>query len=388
MLCARLLAAQKLKGTGHVPTDDPDGNECRPVPNRGQPIDRPREREGLPDDRDRREIAKTPTQNNDKHIETSNLRLIPSKIQTSAAEGYYWAIRRTRVPSTGKTPTPHFYPGTGLSKQECKMPLTTTKQYALVTGASSGIGYELAKQFAQNGFDLLIVSAGDGIHSAARDFEALGANVDVVQADLAVHDGVHALVSRIESNGRPLDAAAINAGVGVSGRFVETDLGAELNMIRLNVLSTVHLAKPIVRQMVNQGSGRILFTASIAGTMPTPYEAVYGATKAFVRSFSQSLREELKESGVSVTALMPGATETNFFHRAGADDTKLGQSEKDDAAEVAKEGFEALMAGKDHVVAGSFKNKLEAAAGYALPDPLVAKGHAAAAAPGSGKKDN
>ena len=141
-----------------------------------------------------------------------------------------------------------------------------------------------------------------------------------------------------------------------------------------------------MKDMVTRGSGRILFTSSIAGTMPTPYQAVYGATKAFVRSLSQSIREELKETGVSVTALMPGATETEFFHRAGSDDTKLGASEKDDPAEVAQEGFEALMAGKDHVVAGAFKNKLQAAAGYALPDPLVAKAHAGQSAPGSASK--
>jgi len=263
------------------------------------------------------------------------------------------------------------------------MATSSTKQFAVITGASSGIGYELAKQFAQNGFDLLIASAGDGINSAARDIEALGVSVQPVQADLATHEGVHQLQSAIHATGRPLDAIAINAGVGVSGRFVETDLGEELNMIALNVTSTVHLAKHVVKDMVARGSGRILFTASIAGAMPTPYEAIYGATKAFIRSFSQSLREELKDTGVSVTALMPGATETNFFHRAGADDTKLGAGKKDDAAEVAKEGYEALMAGKDHVVAGSFKNKLEAAAGYALPDPLVAKAHAGAAKPGS-----
>lgn len=263
---------------------------------------------------------------------------------------------------------------------------SSSKQFAVVTGASSGIGYELAKQFARNGFDLLVVAQSEGLQSVARDLEALGANVETLQADLASHEGVHKVVSRIESGGRSLDAAALNAGVGVSGRFVETDLGAELNMIRLNVLSTVHLAKPIVKQMVARGSGRILFTSSIAGVMPTPYETVYGATKAFVRSFSEGLREELKETGVSVTALMPGATETNFFHRAGADDTKLGQSEKDDPAEVAKQGFDALMAGEDHVVAGSFKNKVFAAAGHALPDPLVAKAHAGAAAPGSAKE--
>lgn len=267
------------------------------------------------------------------------------------------------------------------------MPNTSpNKQFAVVTGASSGIGYELAKQFAQNGFDLLIAASSDRLNAAAQRLQELGATVEIVQTDLATHDGVHKLISAIQSSGRPVDAIAINAGVGVSGRFIETDLGEELKMVELNVISTLHIAKYVVKDMVARRSGRILFTASIAGTMPTPYEAVYGATKAFVRSLSQSLREELKDTGVSVTALMPGATETDFFHRAGADDTKLGDSEKDDPSEVAKQGFAALMAGKDHVVAGAFKNKLEAAAGYALPDPLVAKAHAGMAEPGSANK--
>ncbi len=260
------------------------------------------------------------------------------------------------------------------------------RQFAVVTGASTGIGYELAKQFAQNGFDLLIVSEDNGIQLAAEEIGRLGAHVEAVQADLTDHDGVHKLQQAIQAAGRPVDAIAINAGVGVSGPFVETDLAEELKLIRLNVISTVHLAKFITKEMTARGSGRILFTASIAGAMPTPFEAIYGASKAFVRSLSQSLREELKNSGVSVTALMPGATETNFFHRAGADDTKLGAGEKDDPAEVAKEGFEALMAGKDHVVTGALKNKVMAAAGYALPDPLVAKAHAAQSAPGSASK--
>jgi uncharacterized protein len=266
------------------------------------------------------------------------------------------------------------------------MATSSTKQFAVVTGASSGIGFELAKQFAENGFDLLITSGGERINTAAHEIETLGVNVEAVQADLATHEGVHKLLSAIQSSGRAVDAAAINAGVGVSGRFIETDLREELKMVALNVTSTVHLTKYLAKDMVARGSGRILFTSSIAGTMPTPYETVYGATKAFVRSFSQGLREELKETGVSVTALMPGATETEFFHRAGADDTKLGVSEKDDPAEVAKDGFEALMEGKDHVVAGSFKNKLQAAAGYALPDPLVAKAHAGMSEPGSADK--
>lgn len=266
------------------------------------------------------------------------------------------------------------------------MDTSSTRQFAVVTGASSGIGYELAKQFAQHGFDLMVVSEGERIQNAAQDLEGLGAQVEAVQADLASHDGVHQLISAIQEGGRAVDAIAINAGVGVSGRFIETDLAEELNMVALNVTSTLHLAKYIVKDMAARGSGRILFTASIAGTMPTPYQAVYGATKAFVRSLSQSLREELKETGVTVTALMPGATETEFFHRAGADDTKLGASEKDDPAGVAKDGFEALMAGKDHVVAGSFMNKVQAAAGYALPDPVVAAAHAKLSEPGSAKK--
>jgi len=266
------------------------------------------------------------------------------------------------------------------------MPTLSTKPLAVVTGASSGIGYELAKQFAQNGFDLMIVSEGDGIHQAAGSLQTLGAQVETVQVDLADHEGIHKLLAAVQAAGRPVDALALNAGVGVSGRFIETDLAAELNMVRLNVMSVLHVAKYVIRDMVARGSGRVLITSSIAGTMPTPYEAVYGATKAFDRSLSQSLREELKDTGVTVTTLMPGATETNFFHRAGADDTKLGASEKDDPAEVAKEGYEALMAGKDHVVAGSVKNKFQAAAGYALPDPLVAKAHAGMSAPGSAEK--
>jgi short-subunit dehydrogenase len=215
------------------------------------------------------------------------------------------------------------------------MPAPSNKSFAVVTGASSGIGYELAKQFAMNGFDLLIAASGDSIHTAAIDLQANGGQAQAVQVDLADHEGIHKLIHAIQFAGRPVDAAAINAGIGVSGRFVETDLAEEMKMVRLNVISVLHLAKYMVRDMVARGAGRILITSSIAGTMPTPYEAVYGATKAFDRSLSQSLREELKDTGVTVTTLMPGATETNFFHRAGADDTKLGASEKDDPAEVA-----------------------------------------------------
>lgn len=261
----------------------------------------------------------------------------------------------------------------------------STRKFAVVTGASSGIGLELAKQFASNGFDVLIASEGNELAEAANEISTTtGADVPYVPVDLATSAGVEDLFSAIQKTGRPLDAIAINAGVGVAGAFVDTDLEAEMNIVDLNVASVVHLAKLVVRDMVSRGSGRILFTSSIAGTMPSPYQTVYGASKAFVRYFAQGLREELKETGVSVTALMPGATETNFFVRANAEDTKLGQSKKDDAAEVAKQGFEALMKGEDHIVAGSFSNKLQAAAGHVLPDPVMASQMAKAAKPGSG----
>jgi uncharacterized protein len=271
-------------------------------------------------------------------------------------------------------------------RNESSMEINSTRPLAVITGASSGIGFELARQFAENGFDLLISSQSERLHDAASSLRMLGATVETVQADLASADGNERLYEAIRSCGRPVDAIVINAGVGVGGDFAYTDLDSELNLIRLNVISPVHLSKRVVKDMLQLGRGRILFTSSIAGTMPAPFEAVYGASKAFLTSFSQALRNELKGTGVTVTALMPGATETDFFRRAGLEDTKLGVSEKDNAAEVAREGFEALMSGMDHVVAGSFKNKLQAAAGHLMPDPAVAEMHRKQSEPGSAKK--
>lgn len=260
----------------------------------------------------------------------------------------------------------------------------SNRKLAAITGASSGIGLELAKQFASNGFDLVICSDSPAIQTAAHDLEALGASVSAIQVDLAKYEGVEKFYGHATSQGRALDAVAINAGVGVGGDFArQTDLDAELNLIELNVTSTVHLAKRVVKDMVARGEGRILFTASVASTMPGPFEAVYAASKAFVYSFAQAIRGELKETGVSVTALLPGPTETNFFHRAGMDDTKVGADKKDDPAEVAKDGFEALMSGKDHVVGGSFKNQLQVTLGSVIPDTAKAAMHRNLAEPGS-----
>lgn len=264
---------------------------------------------------------------------------------------------------------------------------TATRPLAVVTGASSGLGYELAKQFAQNGFDLVIAAEDAGITEAAQSLGQLGARVEPAQVDLATYDSVETLYSTIKATGRPIDAIAINAGVGVGGDFArETDLQDELNLINLNVVSSVHLAKRVVKDMVARGQGRILFTSSIAALMPGAFEAVYAASKSFIQSFSEALRNELKDTGVTVTALQPGPTETNFFHRADMDDTKVGASKKDDPAQVAKQGFDALMAGKDHVVAGSIMTKAQAAATNVLPATANAEMHRKQAEPGSANK--
>ncbi|MBD2203041.1 SDR family NAD(P)-dependent oxidoreductase [Calothrix sp. FACHB-1219] len=258
---------------------------------------------------------------------------------------------------------------------------------AVVTGASNGIGYELAKQFAQNGFDLLVTSTGATINQAAQAFAALGAKVETVQADLATYEGVEKLYHKIKDIHRPVDAIAINAGVGVGGDFArETNLDDELNLINLNVVSSVHLAKRVLKDMVELNRGKILFTSSIAAIMPGPFEAVYAASKAFIHSFSEALRNELKDTAITVTALMPGPTDTNFFHRAGMDNTKAGANEKDDPALVAKQGFEALMADKDHVIAGSLKTKIQGNVSKVLPDTVNAEQHRQLTEPGSANK--
>ncbi len=259
-----------------------------------------------------------------------------------------------------------------------------SRPLALITGASSGIGYELAKVFAENGFDLLIAAENEAIHSVASNFKSAGAvHVEAVQIDLAEAGGVDELVKQLESSGRPLACAAINAGVGVSGRFIETSFEEERRLIDLNIVSLVDLTKRILPDMVARGEGRILFTSSIAATMPGPYLAVYSASKAFVQSFAQAIRHEVKESGVTITALQPGPTDTHFFERAHMLDTKAGASPKDDPAQVAREGFAALMAGRDHVVAGSFSNTLQAGLAKVISEPTAAAMHGKQTEPGS-----
>jgi len=261
---------------------------------------------------------------------------------------------------------------------------SSPRPLALVTGASSGIGRELAKQFASNGYDLIVAAEDADIDSAASELEGLGAKAEAVRVDLRSDDGVDELWRVAEAAGRPIDAAALNAGVGAGGPFLENDLEDELSIVDLNCRSTVHLAKHVVRHMTQRGEGRILFTSSIASTQPGAFQAVYNASKSFDQSFALALRNELKDTGVSVTSLMPGPTDTEFFERADMEDTKVGSDKKDDPADVARDGFEALMAGEERVVSHSLKTKVLGKSGRLVPDKVKAEMHRKLAEPGSG----
>jgi len=232
---------------------------------------------------------------------------------------------------------------------------------AVVTGASSGIGFELARQFAEHGFDLIVVAEDEGIGGAADELRDRRVEVEPVQAALTRATDVDRLWQRVRARGRPLAAIAINAGMSVGGPFVDNDLEDELQLIDLHVVSVVRLAKYAVRDMVSRGSGRILFTSSVAGETPTPFLAVYGASRAFVQSFAEALHYELKDTGVTVTALQPGPTDTNFFERAEMLDARVAVEEKDDPADVARQGFEAMMAGEHRVKARQHAEQAEPA---------------------------
>ena len=259
----------------------------------------------------------------------------------------------------------------------------TAKPLAIVTGASTGIGYELAKLCAQNGYDLLIAADQPAIHDAAKDFQALGAKVDAVEADLATMEGVDRLYAA--ANGRPVGALLANAGHGLGHAFLDQDFSEARHVIDTNITGTIYLIQKVGRDMRARNEGRILITGSIAGFMPGTFQAVYNGTKAFIDSFSFALRNELKDTGVTVTCLMPGATDTEFFERAGMEDTQIGQDKKDDPAYVAKIGFDAMMKGEGDVVSG-WKNKFTTILANVTPAGVLAEQHRKMAEPGSGNR--
>ncbi|MDZ4791654.1 MAG: SDR family NAD(P)-dependent oxidoreductase [Hyphomicrobiales bacterium] len=258
------------------------------------------------------------------------------------------------------------------------------KQRAVVTGASTGIGYELAKLCIAEGYDLLIVANEPKIHEVAKTLGTLGRDVQALEADLATTEGVDALYDAAYADGRHIDALFANAGMGFGDGFLEQDFDGVKRTIDTNITCTLYLLHKVAADMRNRGHGRILITGSIAGFVPGPYQAVYASTKAFIDSFSYALRHELKDTGVTVTCLMPGVTQTEFFERAGMMDTKVGSAPKGDPADVARSGFDAMMRGEGSIVPGLL-NKLTTAVAGIIPQGIAARIGAAVSKPESPK---
>jgi short-subunit dehydrogenase len=256
------------------------------------------------------------------------------------------------------------------------------KKLAVITGASSGIGYELAILCARDGYDLVVAADAAEIRVAAEYFRTLGVSVDEIEADLATREGVDRLVQAVGD--RPVDLLLANAGHGLGQAFLEQNFEEIRHVIDTNVTGTLYLIHTLGARMKSRGQGRILITGSIAGYIPGTYHAVYNASKAFIDSFAAALRAELKDTGLTVTCLMPGPTDTDFFDRADLTDTKVGRGRKDDPADVARIGYDAMMQGEPDVVSG-WRNKLQATLANVTPATVLAEQHRRLTEPGSGE---
>lgn len=256
-------------------------------------------------------------------------------------------------------------------------------KFAIITGASTGIGFELATLAAKDGYDILVVADEPLIDAAAADFKQFGTDVQSVEADLSSIEGVDAVLRA--AGGRRIDVLCANAGTGLGKGFLDQPVEAWRRTVDTNIVGTLYLLQKTLGDMKARGAGKVLVTGSIAGYIPGAFNAVYNATKAFIDNFTEALRNELKdEKGITLTTLMPGATDTEFFNRAGMDDTSVGQAKKDDPAKVARDGWDALMAGKGHIVSGWY-NKLQVAAAGVVPQSVLADQHRKMAEPGSGE---
>jgi uncharacterized protein len=252
--------------------------------------------------------------------------------------------------------------------------MKTGKGYALITGATSGIGYELAKLFAQDGYNLVIVSRGaDELQNTASQFQSQhNVQVETIAKDLFIPESAFEVYEEIKKKNIKIDILVNNAGQGEYGEFVETDIRKELDIIQLNISSVVVLTKLFLKDMVERREGRILNVASIASKIPGPWQAVYHGTKAFVHSFTEAIRAEVRDAGVIVTSLLPGVTDTDFFNKAHMKESKVVEPGKmADPTDVAKDGFDALMSGDDKVVSGA-KNKAQVAMSNITPDSTLA----------------
>jgi uncharacterized protein len=263
--------------------------------------------------------------------------------------------------------------------------MAQSTKLAVITGASSGIGLELARIAAGDGYDLIISSDTTEIELAATHLRALGVEVTTCQADLGTIEGVEQLYRAVVGTGRSVDVLMANAGRGLGKGFVDQDFADIEKVINLNVVGTTYLLHRFLQDMKARNAGRVLVTGSIAGVMPGSFQAVYNATKAYVNSLTFAIRNELKDTDVTLTVLMPGPTDTDFFETADLMDTKVGQDKKQPADQVARSGYDAMMRGDDHEVAG-FGNKLQALAANVLPDRQLAELHRKMAEPGSGAR--
>lgn len=247
----------------------------------------------------------------------------------------------------------------------------------MVTGASSGIGRCLALELAERGFDLLVAAVdADALEAAAAEARTRGATVEALWGALTLPTDVEALAAHIAAGDRLLAFLALNAGQAAGGDFVrEVALPDALTVVDLNVRAVVHLAKLLLPAMVAAGAGRVLITSSIVATTPGPGNAVHNASKSFDQSFALALREELRRTGVTVTALMPGPTETPIWRRSNLETSLVGRGPQDDPGKVAAAGVTAALRGKERVIARSVQSKLGGRAGRLLPDALKAKAH-------------
>lgn len=263
--------------------------------------------------------------------------------------------------------------------------MADAKKLAVITGASSGIGLELAKLCVGDGYDVFIVSDTAEIEQAATELGLLSnGSVETLQADLSTTDGVDQLYDAVRASGRSVDVLMANAGRGLGRGFLDQDWADITKVINLNVVGTTYLLQRFLRDMRARNSGKVLITGSIAGLMPGSFQAVYNATKAYVDSFSFAIRNELKDTDVTVTVLMPGPTDTDFFEVADMLDTKVGSDKKAPPADVAKAGYDAMMRGDGHEVAG-FGNKMQALMANLMPDKALAEMHRKLAEPGTAK---
>src|SRR6185436_4814589 len=266
--------------------------------------------------------------------------------------------------------------------------METNKTYTLITGGTSGIGYELAKIFANNGHNLILVSRDEADLTITRnELLELGVEVLIISKDLFDRQTPFDLYNEICSKGFDVDILVNNAGQGQYGEFSETNIYRELSIIQLNISSLVVLTKLFLQDMIKKGDGKIMNLSSIASKAPGPLNSVYHATKAFVQSFTQAIAEEVKDKGITVTALLPGATDTDFFNKADMQQSKLVKEGKlDDAKKVAKDGYDALMKGEQMKVSGGLKNKVKVALSNMLSDKAAAKKTQKEHAPADEKK--